>query len=250
VPTLSEVLDLQIQCGGPGSGRHKQFYGKRPKIAIDFDGVIHQYTGYSKKLNPPMVGALEGIKALQKAGMDVVVHSARPSSQIRPWLKEHGFPPLQVTNKKPVARAYLDDRAVNFGSKGWSKGLVDKLVNFKTHWEKQAEQNTKIHATIYGPQTGTTNWSSPSGPTSPDWFDVVIGISPIPNDHPPSLKNPIKTKIPLSTDGWHKDDSKAAKKQARQDLVELHKRMRRQYGKPEIAETAQMPLYPTLMDWM
>jgi hypothetical protein len=228
-----------VLAGGPGSGRHKQFYGQKPKIAIDFDGVLHQYSGYSKTLGKPIPGALAGIKALQKANMQVVVHSVRPAEMIKPWLKQHGFPDLEVTNKKPIARAYLDDRAVNFGGK-WDAGLVKRLVGFQPNWEKDA--TTRIHAS-------DVNWTSPSGPVGQDWFEVAIGICPIPHDHAPSLKNPIITKIPTAQDGFHKNDSKAAKAQAMKDLIEIHRHLRRQYGKPEIARTADFPLYPSFGNW-
>ena len=92
---------------------------------------------------------------------------------------------------------------------------------------------------------GSINWTSPSGPVGPDWYDAYIGTSPIPNDHPPSLKNPKLTKIPLAQDGWKKGDSKKAKDQAMDDLVEIHKRLRRQTGKPEVSFPALNPVYPT-----
>jgi DNA topoisomerase-1 len=91
---------------------------------------------------------------------------------------------------------------------------------------------------------GGVNWTSPNSPVGPDWYDSYIGTSPIPNDHPPSLKNPIITKIPTAQDGWKKGDSKKAREQAMDDLVELHKRMRRQIGKPEIFFPGSMPSGP------
>ena len=97
--------------------------------------------------------------------------------------------------------------------------------------------------------TDGVTWTSPSGPVGSDWYETYIGPSPIPDDHPPSLKNPIHTKIPTAQDGWHVGDSKQARDQAMQDLVELHKRMRRQIGKPELSYGALYPLYPSMMQW-
>ena len=77
-------------------------------------------------------------------------------------------------------------------------------------------------------------------------LEVYIGLAPIPSDHPPSLKNPIKVKVPVAQDGWRKGDSKAARAQARQDLVEIHKRLRRQSGKPEISQGANYPIFPNV----
>lgn len=90
------------------------------------------------------------------------------------------------------------------------------------------------------------NWTSPSGPLGQDWYEAYIGISPMLNDHPPSLKNPKLTKIPLATDGWKKGDSKQARQQALSDLVEIHKRLRRQIGKPEVSKTADYPVFPDI----
>ncbi len=91
-----------------------------------------------------------------------------------------------------------------------------------------------------------TTWTSPSGPVGQDWLESYIGLSPVSNDHAPSLRNPIRTKIPTAQDGWKKGDSKAARKQAQSDMVEIHKRLRRQIGKPEIAHTALFPLFPDI----
>src|ERR1039458_1790174 len=230
--TLPQILAIrEVLAGGPGSGRHKNAFNSKNRIAIDFDGVIHndskKYPGgkLMRPTGPPIEGALEGIKALLKAGKEVVIHTARPASHVGPWLAKNGFPKLKVTNTKPVARVYLDDRAVHFGGKtGWGPDLVKTLVNFQPDWKKGVTANN-------------VNWTSPSSPAGQDWFDVAIGICPIPNDHPPSLKNPILTKIPTAQDGWHKNDSKVAKAQALKDLVEIHKRMRRSFGKQEMART-------------
>ncbi len=92
---------------------------------------------------------------------------------------------------------------------------------------------------------GSVNWSSPSGPVGQDWLETYIGLSPIPSDHPPSLKHPKLTKIPTAQDGWKQGDSKKARKQALSDLVEIHRRMMKQ-GRPTIARTAHYPLFPDI----
>lgn len=93
---------------------------------------------------------------------------------------------------------------------------------------------------------GGINWTSPSGPIGQDWHEAYIGLSVINHEHAPSLKNPQRTKIPTASDGWHKGDSAASKKQARKDLIEIHKRLRRQIGKPEVAQTALFPQFPSI----
>lgn len=79
-----------------------------------------------------------------------------------------------------------------------------------------------------------------------EWFEYRSGLQPVPTYHPPSLKNPQEVKIPTPQDGWKKGDSKKARQQALSDLYEIHKRMRRQIGKPEIAHQALYPIYPNI----
>jgi hypothetical protein len=98
--------------------------------------------------------------------------------------------------------------------------------------------------------TDGVTWTSPSSPVGQDWQEMYTGLTPIPTEHAPSLRNPLRTKIPLATDGWHPGDSAEARRQAMQDLVAIHARLRRQIGKPEIAHTAQFPVYPRMTDWM
>lgn len=94
--------------------------------------------------------------------------------------------------------------------------------------------------------TGGIIWISPSEPAGMDYQEVYHGLAPIGTFNPPSLKNPQKVKIPTAQDGWRPGDSKAARVQAIQDLIEIHKRMRRQIGKPEVSETAAFPVYPDI----
>lgn len=93
------------------------------------------------------------------------------------------------------------------------------------------------------------NWISPSGPALNESGEVYIGRTPLSNTHPPSLKNPLKTKIPTAQDGWKKNSPEALKRRAKADMAEILKRTRRQIGKPEIAHVAPMPFYPTINQW-
>lgn len=79
-----------------------------------------------------------------------------------------------------------------------------------------------------------------------EWFQVYNFLAPISSQHPPSLKNPQKVKIPTAQDGWKRGDSKKQKKQAMKDLIEIHRRVRRQFGKPEITQGAHYPLFPNI----
>lgn len=93
-------------------------------IAIDFDGVIHRYAkGWhdGTTYDEPMAGAFDALIKLSK-NYKIVIFSARPVEQIRRWMNEwwrkekHGVstPPYEITNIKPTAFAYIDDRAIRF----------------------------------------------------------------------------------------------------------------------------------------
>lgn len=89
-------------------------------VCIDFDNTIATYEGWGDGTikGVPIAGAMDAILALMERGYKVIILSARPAEQIRPWLIEHWpfkmFPPPDVTNTKPPALAYIDDRAVKF----------------------------------------------------------------------------------------------------------------------------------------
>ena len=98
----------------------------RKKIAIDFDGVIHSYT--SKWISPaiisdpPTVGAFNFIEKILE-DYDVVIFSTRATANgrlaIKKWLSKYGMSKsliskIEITNIKPHAVIYLDDRAWQF----------------------------------------------------------------------------------------------------------------------------------------
>lgn len=93
---------------------------------------------------------------------------------------------------------------------------------------------------------GTINWQSPSIVPNSPVTSYYYGLSPISTLHPPSLRNPQEVKVPTAQDGFKYGDPEEAKEQAMQDLVEIHKRLRRQTGKPEIAHTAAYPIFPSM----
>jgi hypothetical protein len=93
-------------------------------------------------------------------------------------------------------------------------------------------------------------WQSPHGPDRGDFVEFNNGLQPVPTSHPPSNRNPILVKQDYPTDGWHRGDSAEARKKAMEDLVTLHQRMRRQYGKPEVSQTAQLPVFPNYHQWL
>ena len=87
-------------------------------IAVDFDGVIHKYSEGYKEGTPddvPVEGAKEALIQLRKRGFDVVIFTARDNLlEVKEWLNLYDFGEYLVTNNKPKAIAYIDDRAIRF----------------------------------------------------------------------------------------------------------------------------------------
>lgn len=99
----------------------------RPRsVAVDLDGTLAQYDGWkgAEHIGQPFKGAVQFTKALKQAGFHIIIHTARTceanayqgkSARIaRRWLKDHGFKFDEVWTGvgKPIACAYVDDRAV------------------------------------------------------------------------------------------------------------------------------------------
>lgn len=122
--------------------------GGRPSVCVDLDGVLAQYDGWKgiKFLGDPIPGAVEMTHALSQFA-DVIVFTTRCSvdanleelrlerelpwdappetlramlpaylaQKVRYWLEKHGFAFASVWTGqgKPIASAYIDDRAVS-----------------------------------------------------------------------------------------------------------------------------------------
>lgn len=95
---------------------------RKPRVLVDFDGVIHCYSkGWhdGSIYDPPIPGAFKALEALMTAGYEVVIFSTRDASQIRVWLDDRkwpttDFPQVTITNEKLPAVALIDDRAIHF----------------------------------------------------------------------------------------------------------------------------------------
>lgn len=107
-----------------------------PTIAIDFDGVIHAYSkGWQggRIYDDPLPGVAEAMQRLIDNGWRVVVHTARATTSqsradVMEWLDLHDIPYFDVTAVKPLAVAYVDDRAIRF--ENWNQALseIDRLM--------------------------------------------------------------------------------------------------------------------------
>lgn len=105
----------------------------RYTLCVDLDGVIHSYTsGWRedwmtdpiKLLDPPVEGAINWLMQIRR-DFEVVILTTRGSrvgsaSAIMRWLRHHGYEgdDLLITDRKPPALVYLDDRAMRFEGPG------------------------------------------------------------------------------------------------------------------------------------
>lgn len=110
-------------------------------LALDFDGVMNTYHGWKGEdvmFNP--APGLNGFLNWCKAnGWEVVVFTTRDPSRVREWLEQHFLSSyiFDVTNTKPLALAYVDDRAFRFT--GSFEDIITALdsMALKTHWEQE-----------------------------------------------------------------------------------------------------------------
>jgi len=122
-------------------------------VALDFDGVIHRYSkGWQGGViyDPPMRGAIAAVREIMSVEAVVVFTARTDLDAVCVWLRardiecvsqgewdaerpvgEHGNAfwnekeRVLVTNRKPAARVYLDDRGVTFGKGGWDQAMKD-----------------------------------------------------------------------------------------------------------------------------
>lgn len=108
-----------------------------PAIVVDFDGTIceHKYP----KVGPPKMGVREALVRFRELGLRIVIHSVRTASYwrylapdepeldpvnqlevVRQYMAEHELPYDEIClSDKPLAVAYIDDRAYRFEDNWW-----------------------------------------------------------------------------------------------------------------------------------
>ncbi len=106
-------------------------------VCVDLDGVLNLYDGWrgADYFHPPRPGAEEFLRALAARNYRVIIFTIRWAAHVETWLDEHGLKPYvdSVTNQKPVAHVYLDDRAICF--QGDFDQALRQIAAFKPHWE-------------------------------------------------------------------------------------------------------------------
>lgn len=100
------------------------------KLAIDFDGTIHDPTNVKKgyKMGGMIPGAATSIDILRKQGHEIIIFPTWATTQERrkalvDWLTYFGVPFDDITSVKPEAGLYIDNNAIRFES--WEQAMRD-----------------------------------------------------------------------------------------------------------------------------
>jgi hypothetical protein len=111
----------------------------RPIVCVDLDGVLNLFDGWKSAdyFHEPRPGAGEFLKCLNEMGYRVVVFTVRWATHVEEWLERHGLRDhvSEVTDKKPPAHVYIDDRAVCF--RGDFDSALKQVAAFRAHWEPE-----------------------------------------------------------------------------------------------------------------
>ncbi|SRR5581483_2901403 len=116
-----------------------------PVICVDLDGVLNDFDGWkgADYFHPPRPGAREFLERLQAAGYRVIVFTVRWAPHVEEWLERHDMLRYvsAVTDKKPAAHVYVDDRAICF--RGDFQSALQEISLFRAHWEADERSEEK-----------------------------------------------------------------------------------------------------------
>lgn len=120
-------------------GERQYVTPKRMTVCVDLNGVLDTYTGWRGKdyRYPPREGAREFLESIWNMGYRVCVLTTVDAAAVRAWLQEHDLDEwvYHVTDRKPPAIAYIDDRAICF--RGDFAETLGELASFRVHWEPE-----------------------------------------------------------------------------------------------------------------
>jgi cysteine desulfurase/selenocysteine lyase len=107
---------------------------------VDLNGVLDCYTGWqgAEHWDAPAPGAREFLRALHEHGWRVIVFTTRHYLDAQRWLSTHGLFEYvdEVTDTKPAADVFVDDRAICH--RGDFASTLEQILRFTPHWERPA----------------------------------------------------------------------------------------------------------------
>ena len=131
------ILMLLINLSFAFASNSKDNFMYKKTIAIDLDGVLDEYTGKYDENSIPNIkdGAKDFIIKLSK-DYDLILFTTRKSMLATKWLIDNKIDKYfsDVTNTKPLAFIYLDDRALKFED-DYNKTLED-IKSYKVYYKK------------------------------------------------------------------------------------------------------------------
>lgn len=121
-------------------------------VAFDFDGTVSTYKSGWKGIadipDPPVDGIRELFLKLRTAGIVIVIYSCRARElagykAIVSWLTRWKLIEFveSVTYTKPIARCYVDDRAIRFC--GDPQKMFWEIMNFRS-WMEVGDEGTDV----------------------------------------------------------------------------------------------------------
>ena len=120
----------------------------RRRLAIDFDGVIHRYSkGFhdGSLYDIPIVGTRRTLASLRKKWW-LYIYTTRARDRkgrqaVERYLRKYSIPFDEVVGQKPIAFAYIDDRAIHFTD--WPGTLKVLSAMDRAHQRKLKEAKKK-----------------------------------------------------------------------------------------------------------
>lgn len=115
-------------------------------IAVDFDGVVHQYSkGWHDGTiyDPPIHGIKELLQDLKDKGCEILIYTTRAFDRIvngeisenqltelHEYFRKFEIPydSIWTGHGKPLAHIYLDDRAVRFKNVNQARGHIFEIL--------------------------------------------------------------------------------------------------------------------------
>lgn len=107
-------------------------------VCVDLDGVLNLFDGWkgADYFHPPRPGAEHFLRWLWEHDFQIIIFTVRWPEHVEAWLRQHGLNRYvhEVTDKKPPAHVYIDDRAICF--RGDFDSTLNEIAAFKAHWEQ------------------------------------------------------------------------------------------------------------------